>query len=150
MPTTESNSVIKEEELDQACKECNPKKHHSSERDSVLKQPKKNSNVKKEVKSVPNKAAGAAILSAMNSPPPQLVQNHHSSSHQFNTNDLVGFLNMRFSSALTAYHDTNSSSRPEKYETPQEKAWTKPVWGQKPKTHGMMANGLDLVSELSK
>ncbi|KAG1447501.1 hypothetical protein G6F56_009240 [Rhizopus delemar] len=114
----------------------NHKKQQQSEREySGYKQPRKNSNVKKDTKIVPNKAAGAAILSAVNSPP-QLVQEQQQqpTTHQFNTTDLVEFLNMRFSSALTAYHDTNldASLRPERYEQPQEKAWTKPVWGQKP------------------
>ncbi|EIE76692.1 hypothetical protein G6F35_012693 [Rhizopus arrhizus] len=104
---------------------------------STYKQPRKNSNVKKETKIVPNKAAGAAILSAVNSPPsPKLVQQSTTvtNTDKFNTNDLVEFLNMRFSGALTSYHDTNldASLRPEKYESQQEKAWTKPVWGQKP------------------
>ncbi|KAG0741462.1 hypothetical protein G6F57_006464 [Rhizopus arrhizus] len=121
---------------------------------STYKQPRKNSNVKKETKIVPNKAAGAAILSAVNSPPsPKLVQQSTTvtNTDKFNTNDLVEFLNMRFSGALTSYHDTNldASLRPEKYESQQEKAWTKPVWGQKPRTHGTMANGLDLINELS-
>jgi hypothetical protein len=54
--------------------------------------------VKKETKIVPNKAAGAAILSAVNSPPsPKLVQQSTTvtNTDKFNTNDLVEFLNMR-------------------------------------------------------
>ncbi|CAO3702343.1 unnamed protein product [Rhizopus stolonifer] len=85
----------------------NNKKQQQSEREySGYKQPRKNSNVKKDTKIVPNKAAGAAILSAVNSPP-QLVQEQQPTTHQFNTTELVEFLNMRFSGALTAYHDTN-------------------------------------------
>lgn len=43
----------------------------------------------------------------------------------------IFILYIGFSDVLTAYHDTNldASLRPEKYES-QEKAWTKPVWGQ--------------------
>ncbi|CEG65445.1 hypothetical protein RMATCC62417_02233 [Rhizopus microsporus] len=133
-----------------------PKKPNTERRDSsTYKQQRKTPNVKKDNKIVPNKAAGAAILSAVTSPPsPSVIQQQQQQQQQngINTNELVEFLNMRFSDVLTAYHDTNldASLRPEKYES-QEKAWAKPVWGQQQQQQkpGVMANGLDFLTEIT-
>ncbi|KAI8637268.1 hypothetical protein BD408DRAFT_354084, partial [Parasitella parasitica] len=89
-------------------------------------------------------AAGAAILSAVISPQPSgLVQAQPESvgANGFNRAELVEFLNMRYSDALTAYHDTNldPKMRPEKYESAKPtmvSAWGKNIngapsaWGQ--------------------
>ncbi|CEP11670.1 hypothetical protein [Parasitella parasitica] len=115
-------------------------------------------------------AAGAAILSAVTSPQlPGLVQAQPESvgANGFNRAELVEFLNMRYSDALTAYHDTNldPKMRPEKYESVKPtttSAWGKnmngvpPAWGQQPPhqvketPNGVMANGSDFLSELNK
>ncbi|KAI8368524.1 hypothetical protein BD560DRAFT_398966 [Blakeslea trispora] len=81
-------------------------------------------------------AAGAAILSAVTSPQSSgLIQSQQPvvGVNGFNRGELVEFLNMRFSDALTAYHDTNldPSVRPEKYESSQKPAQTS-AWGSKP------------------
>ncbi|KAI7898033.1 uncharacterized protein BX663DRAFT_526399 [Cokeromyces recurvatus] len=107
-------------------------------------------------------AAGAAILSAVTSPQASnLIQQQPPSVgvNGFNRGEIIEFLNMRFSDALTAYHDTNldPSVRPEKYESNKSTAWNKDapfVWGQQSKGAGTtlpigtMANGTDFLTEL--
>ncbi|KAI9481428.1 MAG: hypothetical protein EXX96DRAFT_566695 [Benjaminiella poitrasii] len=111
-------------------------------------------------------AAGAAILSAVTSPQASnLIQQQPPSvgMNGFNRGETIEFLNMRFSDALTAYHDTNldPSVRPEKYESKstQNNAWGNKngapfVWGQskgggqESSSIGIMANGTDFLSEL--
>ncbi|KAL7330680.1 hypothetical protein PS15p_205589 [Mucor circinelloides] len=117
-------------------------------------------------------AAGAAILSAVTSPQPSgLVQPQQQSvgANGFNRGELVEFLNMRFSDALTAYQNTNldPKMRPEKYESVVKpattSAWGKnsngvpSAWGQQSQpqpqvkdSNGVMANGADFLSELNK
>ncbi|CAO3606727.1 unnamed protein product [Mucor hiemalis] len=113
-------------------------------------------------------AAGAAILSAVTSPqssglnPQQQQQQQQQSmgANGLNRGELVEFLNMRFSDALTAYHDTNLDPkiRAEKYESKVVKlAWGKSTngvpsaWGQQSTgdSTGTMVNGADFLTELS-
>ncbi|CAO3654765.1 unnamed protein product [Mucor fragilis] len=118
-------------------------------------------------------AAGAAILSAVTSPQPSgLAQPQQQSvgANGFNRGEVVEFLNMRFSDALTAYQNTNldPKMRPEKYESVKPtttSAWGKSMngapsaWGQQQHSqpqsqakdsNGVMANGSDFLSELNK
>ncbi|KAL9551126.1 hypothetical protein MBANPS3_004414 [Mucor bainieri] len=117
-------------------------------------------------------AAGAAILSAVTSPQPSgLAQPQQQSvgANGFNRGELVEFLNMRFSDALTAYQNTNldPKMRPEKYESAKPtttSAWGKnsngvpSAWGQQHSqtqpqskdSNGVLANGSDFLSELNK
>ncbi|KAI8087928.1 uncharacterized protein B0P05DRAFT_584633 [Gilbertella persicaria] len=128
-----------------------PKK--SNERRDMYNKPRKNSSggsgTKKEFTNKTllhhpkaQQAAGAAILSAVTSPQSSgLIQSQQPvlGMNGFNRGELVEFLNMRFSDALTAYHDTNldASMRPEKYESNQ-KPHTPSAWGQ-PLQHKMAA-----------
>ncbi|GAA5815025.1 hypothetical protein MFLAVUS_008531 [Mucor flavus] len=145
-----------------------PKKSGEKKETNSKQQQRKNSAAgKKEnaTKSLLNnqkaQAAGAAILSAVTSPQTsqQLPQQQVLGANGFNRGELVEFLNMRFSDALTAYHDTNldPSMRPETYESSKPvNAWAKntngvpSAWGQqKEKDVGVMASGVDFLTELT-
>ncbi|KAI8989443.1 hypothetical protein BDB01DRAFT_833557 [Pilobolus umbonatus] len=114
-----------------------PKKANEKKESAYNQQRKNSAGGKREIGKITSRAsqaAGAAILSAVTSPPTAaLFQQHQQSlgTNGLNRDEIVGFLNMRYSDALTAYHDTNldSSMRPEKYEV-QEMAWGKNAWGQ--------------------
>lgn len=106
-------------------------------------------------------------MSAVTSPQssglsPQQQQQQSMGANGLNRGELVEFLNMRFSDALTAYHDTNldPKMRAEKYESKVVKsAWGKTsngvpsAWGQQQSTGGdstgTIANGADFLAELS-
>ncbi|KAI9255857.1 hypothetical protein EDC94DRAFT_523699, partial [Helicostylum pulchrum] len=132
-----------------------PKKSGEKKETNSKQQQRKNSAGKKEnaTKSLLNnqkaQAAGAAILSAVTSPQTsqqqQQQQQQALGANGFNRGELVEFLNMRFSDALTAYHDTNldPSMRPETYESSKPvNAWAKntngvpSAWGQQQKEKG--------------
>ncbi|KAK4515133.1 uncharacterized protein ATC70_002743 [Mucor velutinosus] len=131
-----------------------------------------NTNTNKILNPKAQQAAGAAILSAVTSPQPSgLVQPQQQSvgANGFNRGELVEFLNMRFSDALTAYQNTNldPKMRPEKYESVKPtttSAWGKnsngvpSAWGQQQPqpqsqakdSNGVMANGFDFLNEWNK
>ncbi|KAI8885677.1 hypothetical protein K501DRAFT_331709 [Backusella circina FSU 941] len=85
-----------------------------------------------------NNLAGAAILSAIATPIQPV-----GTGNGFNASEVVSFLNMRFSDTLTAYHDTNQSKRPEKYESAQH-AWKNTL------LEGQIANGKDFLLEVAR
>ncbi|KAG2230495.1 hypothetical protein BDF21DRAFT_459310 [Thamnidium elegans] len=143
-----------------------PKKSGEKKETNSKQQQRKNSAAgKKEnaTKSLLNnqraQAAGAAILSAVTSPQTSQQQQQALGTNGFNRGEIVEFLNMRFSDVLTAYHDTNldPSMRPETYESNKPvNAWTKTnngvpsAWGQqKEKDVGVMASGIDFLTELA-
>ncbi|KAF1802400.1 hypothetical protein FB192DRAFT_1377873 [Mucor lusitanicus] len=169
--TTErrDSSVYKQQQQQQQQQRKNSAGGAGAKKDTVVHH---QNNTNKILNPKAQQAAGAAILSAVTSPQPSgLAQPQPQSvgANGFNRGELVEFLNMRFSDALTAYQNTNldPKMRPEKYEsakptTTTTSAWGKnsngvpSAWGQQQQqsqakdSNGVMANGSDFLSELNK